>query len=79
MPATMGKYCNVFTQVLLSFFDPNGIMAASFPLGTKPSSAHLNNDSINVLGDPDTRYVVYNIEYKKESQALDMTIHLAEV
>jgi hypothetical protein len=37
------------------------------------------NNNIDIVTDSNTRFVVYNIEYKKESGSVSTTIHLAEV
>ena len=38
-----------------------------------------NNGSVDIVCDPETRFVVYNIEYSKDSGQTSTTVHLAEV
>lgn len=38
-----------------------------------------NDESINIICSPETRFVVYNIEYSRDSGQTSTTVHLAEV
>jgi hypothetical protein len=36
-------------------------------------------DDVSVVSDPDTKFIIYNIEYERKSEGPDMTLYLAEV
>lgn len=57
----------------------NTFATSNVQLGDIVQIQYTNNDGINVIDDPSKRYVVYNIEYQKQSPDLTMTMHLAEV
>ena len=57
----------------------NTFATSNVQLGDIVKLQYKNNDDIDVVDDPSKRYVVYNIEYQKQSPDLTMTIHLAEV
>ncbi len=48
-------------------------------LGDIVSVQYTNNDGINVVSDPNKRFVVYNIEYTKSMEETNMNVYLAEV
>jgi len=48
-------------------------------LGDIATINYRNSDGKYVLGDPETRYIVYNIEYSKSSDSKSMTVYLVEV
>lgn len=57
----------------------NTFATSNIQLGDIVKLQYKNNDDIDVIDDPSKRYVVYNIEYQKQSPDLTMTLHLAEV
>ncbi len=36
-------------------------------------------DDVSIVSDPDTKFIIYNIEYERKSEGPDMTLYLAEV
>ena len=36
-------------------------------------------DDVNVVSNPDTQFVIYNIEYSRNSSGPEMTVYMAEV
>jgi hypothetical protein len=48
-------------------------------LGDIATINYRNSDGKYVLGDPEKRYIVYNIEYSKSSDSKSMTVYLVEV
>ena len=40
---------------------------------------YTDNDGVDVLASPDTRFVVYNIDYSKAVEGPNMTVYLSEV
>jgi len=57
----------------------NTFATSNIQLGDIVTINYVNNDGLHVISDTSTRYVVYNVEYKKESPNVTTTIHLAEV
>lgn len=58
-----------------------GVVAFGVPhiqLGDITTINYSSND-VDILSDTETRFVVYNIEYKKSNGSVSTTIHLAEV
>jgi hypothetical protein len=48
-------------------------------LGDLVNISYTNTDGINVIADTETKFVVYNIEYARNSSGTNMTLYLAEV
>lgn len=48
-------------------------------LGDIVTVDYQDNDSVNQVSSPTSRFVVYNIEYAKNSEGPDMTVYLSEV
>ena len=59
-----------------------GVKIFSIPtiqLGDIVTIDYLDNDGINQIADPDSRFVVYNIDYSRSSDGPEMTLYLSEV
>lgn len=48
-------------------------------LGDIVNIHYKNSDNIDVIASESTKFVVYNVEYKKATDSTDMTVYLAEV
>jgi hypothetical protein len=57
----------------------NTFATSNIQLGDIVTIDYKNNEGLDVISDTATRYVVYNIDYKKESPNLTTTLYLAEV
>jgi hypothetical protein len=57
----------------------NTFATQNIQLGDIIQINYKNNDSINIISDENKRFVVYNIEYSKNSSDETMTMYLAEV
>jgi len=48
-------------------------------LGDLCTINHKNNEGIYILGNPESKYVIYNMEYSKAENETSMTVYLVEV